>query len=290
MKWKILLLLCAGIIGGSSTEQVLAQQANNLETNLVRILNSGYGEDYIKGYTQPFVNAFSIAMSGGLFHRGSVKQFPHLDFGMNIPYMRVPTEAKYFQYAGEQQPTFFGSSQVDSSNIPGTDLTEFFLPQIQLNLGMTSTAELIVRGSLYTINEIGEIQLVGIGIKYGLTDILTKSLLSMNVSVQAIYQTMKVDDWLHSATFGMNIQASSILLAHSLEMYTGLGYEISESKFDTNKLTGVGSNGIGEIRLEGKNHLRIILGLSYALYFLNFHMDYNLGYYPSAAAGVMVDL
>jgi hypothetical protein len=291
MKRIYILIVLGGIFFTGNSGWVFAQEKNDLETELAIILNTGLGQDYLTGYTQSLVNVFGSAMSGGLFHRGYIKQFPHLDIGLTSVYLKVPTEAKTFQFMGEIKPTFLGSkpaAAADTGGIPGGGLTEFYLPQLQLNLGLTSNVEFLIRGSQYHWNEIGDTRLLGIGIKFGLTDMLPKYLMALDVSVQAMYQTMKVENWLNSATFGMNIHASSFVLNKSLEIYGGLGYEITALKFDTAKLEGVGGNNIGVISMDGENNWRMCLGLSYTLMILNVHLDYNLGLYNSLAGGLMI--
>ncbi len=290
MKRICILIVIGGLFFTGNSGLVFAQEKNDLETKLVAIIDDQLGQNYITGYTQSLVNAFGSAMSGGLFHRGYIKQFPHLDLGLTAVYLKVPKEAKVFQFMGELKPTFFGSrsSTTDTSGISGSGLMEFYLPQIQLNLGLTSNVELLIRGSQYRWKEIGDIRLLGAGIKFGLTDILPKYLLALNVSVQAMYQTMKVENWLNSATFGMNIQASSPILNIPLEIYGGLGYEITALKFDTAKLEGSGTNNIGVISMDGENNWRMCLGLSYTLMIFNWHLDYNFGLNNSIAGGLML--
>ena len=289
MKKILLLIGVFYLFSITPCELLYAQEQNNLESRLVSILQSELGQDYIIGYTQSLVNALGTTMSGGLFHRGNIKQFPHLDVGLTAVYIKIPQKETMFNYSGQQRPTFFGPMQVsDSSWIPGCGLREFYFPQIQLNLGLTSSAELLIRGSQYHLAQIGDIHLLGAGIKFGLTDIIPKSLLGLNVSVQALYQTMQVKNWLNSATFGMNIQASRSIFILPLDLYGGVGYEITESKFDTEELTGNGTNGLGEVSVDGENSLRLNLGLSYTVLIFNLHLDYNLGLNNSIAAGIML--
>ena len=291
MKRIGILIVLGGIFFTGNSGNLLAQEQNDLGTELAVILNNRLGQNYLTGYTQSLVNVFGSAMSGGLFHRGYIKQFPHLDLGLTAVYLKIPAEAKTFRFRGELKPTFLGGESptaADTSGISGSGLKEFYLPQLQLNLGLTSNVEFLIRGSQYHWKEIGDIRLLGTGIKFGFTDMLPKYLMALNVSVQAIYQTLKVDSWLNSATFGMNIQASGPVLNKSLEFYGGLGYEITALKFDTAMLEGVGNNAIGVISMDGENKWRMCLGLSYTLMILNVHLDYNLGFYNSIAGGLMI--
>jgi Family of unknown function (DUF6588) len=291
MKRIVILIVLGGIILTCGCGNVFAQQQNDLESNLAAILNNKMGQDYLTAYTQPLVNALGSAMFGGLYQRGYIKQFPHLDLGLTAVYLMVPKEAKSFRFGGEFKPTFFGkgtSASTDTSGIPGSGLTGFYLPQLQLNLGLTSNVEFLLRGAQYHWKEVGDIRLLGAGVKFGLTDVVPKYLLALDFSVQAVYQTMKVENWLNSATFGMNIQASTPVLNKALDIYGGLGYEISALKFDTTRLHNAGSNNIGVISMDGENDWRMCLGLSYTLFILNVHLDYNLGFYNSISGGLMI--
>ena len=94
MKKLIIITLISIMILGTN---VFAQNPN-LESQLLSILIQNYGEEYLKGYTQPFVTAFGTGMGGAWYHRAYTKGFPRLDVGVSAVYLTVPDEAKTFTF------------------------------------------------------------------------------------------------------------------------------------------------------------------------------------------------
>ena len=264
---------------------------NNLENNIRLILTDNEkGEEYLKGYTQPLSTAFGVTMGGSLFHRAYTKKFPGFDAGLSLVYIELPDKALTFKWNTENVPTVFGSVDSPENAIQGTDLGKFSLPQVQINLGLTGDFELMIRGwPSYTISEIGEITVYGLGIKYGLSELVSSPSFALDLSVQAAYHALRVGDWLNTGTFGMNIQVSKELTVVPLGLYTGVGYEATSMTITTEEISGIGENAIGDVRLNGENGLRVNFGLYVNLWVIIVHMDYNINYYNSLSAGIKLD-
>jgi len=265
---------------------VIAQ--DDLADYLIDILKQGYSEPYLQGYMQPFATAFGTIVSSGLYHRASLKSFPHMDIGVNAVLLNIPDKAKYFYFNGEQQPTFFGPEIAGSAGIPGSGLKQLTVPQIQVNMGLFSSFEFLLRGSIYYIDKIGNMDFIGVGIKYGLSDLIPMQTSPIDMSVQVIYHTYGLDGWLNSGTFAMNLHASTNISQSPLNFYGGVGYESTSLKISTDDIPGIGESGIGDVSINGKDRMRMTIGASLTLLYFNIHTDYNFGYYKSIAFGAMV--
>ncbi len=268
--------------------QVIAQ--NNLENNTRLILSDPLkGEGYLKGYTQHLSTAFGISMEGSLFHRAYAKVFPRFDAGLSYSYLKIPEEAKTFNWGGGEYPTVFGSNSQPLQMVPGTGLSELAIPQLQLNLGLFADLEVMVRGwSPIEIPEIGKITLYGAGIKYGLSDLVSSPIFAIDLSVQASFHILTVSDWLEVGTFGMNIQVSKEIAPLPIGLYAGVSYEATSMTIKTDIIPNIGIDGVGDVKLNGDNGPRFNLGTSFTFYFLVFHVDYNIAKFNSLAGGVKI--
>ena len=260
---------------------------NNLENNVKIILSDPTkGEGYLKGYTQPLVTSFGIIMGGALFHRADVKLFPHLDVGLSFVSIKMPDKSKTFNWKGERIPTFFGTDNPPEGAVHGTNLSKFMIPQLQLNLELFADFELMFRGNpSYEIVEIGEIAIYGIGVKYGLSDLISIPDFDLALSAQASYHVLRVSNWLNTGTFGMNVQVSKNLPFIPMGVYSGVGYEATSMTMSTDEIAGIGDNAVGDVKLNGENGLRILFGLSLNVYFLTVNIDYNISEYNSIGGG-----
>lgn len=260
---------------------------NNLENNVKIILSDPTkGEEYLKGYTQPLATSFGINMGGALFHRADVKLFPHLDVGLSFVSIKMPDKSKTFNWKGEHVPTFFGTDDPPEGAVHGTNLSKFMIPQLQLNLELFADFELMFRGNpSYTIDEIGEITIYGIGVKYGLSDLISIPDFDLALSAQASYHVLRVSNWLNTGTFGMNVQASKNLPFIPMGVYTGVGYEATSMTMSTDEIPSIGDNAVGDVKLNGENGLRVLFGLSLNVYFFTVNIDYNISEYNSIGGG-----
>ncbi len=260
---------------------------NNLENNVKIILSDPTkGKEYLKGYTQPLVTSFGIIMGGALFHRADVKLFPHLDVGLSFVSIKMPDKSKTFNWKGERVPTFFGTDNPPEGAVHGTNFSKFMIPQLQLNLELFADFELMFRGNpSYEIVEIGEIAIYGIGVKYGLSDLISIPDFDLALSAQASYHVLRVSNWLNTGTFGMNVQVSKNLPFIPMGVYTGVGYEATSMTMSTDEIAGIGDNAVGDVKLNGDNGLRVLFGLSLNVYFLTVNIDYNISEYNSIGGG-----
>jgi hypothetical protein len=260
---------------------------NNLENNVRIILSDPTkGEAYLKGYTQPLATSFGIIMGGALFHRADIKLFPHLDVGLSFYSIKMPDKSKTFNWNGERVPTFFGTDDPPAGAVRGTILSKIQIPQLQLNLGLFADFELMLRGNpSYTITEIGEITIYGVGVKYGLSDLITIAGFDLALSAQAAYHMLRVSNWLNTGTFSMNVQASKDFPLIPFGIYTAVGYDATSMTMSTDEILGIGDNAVGDVKLNGENGLRLLIGLSINIYLLTLNLDYNISEYNSIGVG-----
>ena len=278
---KILLLLVLSAVSLQAGDY-------NLGKTLSDMLKSGYPVAYIQGYMKPLTTAMGTSINGASFHSAGVNFFPHMEIGAGYIFISVPENARYFRYNGQSYPTYFGPRSEENGTIPGSGLTGYNLPLLQLDLGMFSYFQASLRGTHYTISDMGEIRLFGVGVKYGLSDLVTIDFMPLDLSVQAFYHAYGIESWLSSGTFAINVQISSRFAIIPLELFTGLGYERVSLKVKSENLPDIGENAAGDILIDGDGGVRITLGAGINLFLFNLHAEYNYGFYSSTAAGLSI--
>jgi hypothetical protein len=275
---------------------VLSVAQDNLENNLeknVRIILSDptKGADYLRGYMQSLTTSLGVIAGTALFHRADIQEFPHLNVGLSIAYLKLPEKAKSFGWLGKDLPSLFGTDNPPEDAVRGTNVSEYTIPQLQLNLGILTDFELMLRGNpSHVIDKIGEITVFGIGVKYGLSDLISIPDFNLGLSAQATYHVLRVSNWINTGTFAMNVQASKDLPILPFGLYTGIGYEATSMTMSTDEIAEIGEDAVGDIKLNGENGLRVLFGISLNIYILTLNIDYNISEYNSVGAGVKLVL
>ena len=264
-----------------------AEAQDNLENIIREMLKNDYPVTYIQSYMQPFATAFGTTVISGVYHRAYAKEFPHGDIGIKAIRIHIPDQDRFFIYENEKVPTVFGQVTNDSSLATGTGLIKYTLPIYQLNFGMFSGFEVMIRGNKYFIREIGNMEFWGLGVRYGMSDIIPMTIIPLDMSVQVIYHTYSMGDWLNSGTFAMNLQTSTDLKVIPVTIFGGVGYESTSLKLSTDKIPEIGSSAVGDISINGKNKLRVTIGAGVTLLLFNIHAEFNYGEYNSVAGGAM---
>ncbi len=261
---------------------------DNLESTIRDMLVNDYPVTYIQSYMQPFATAFGSVVASGLYHRAYAKKFPHGDVGIKAIKLHIPQDDWYFSWEGEEVPTVFGPVTNDTAYVSGTGLQRITLPMYQINFGMFSGFEVMLRGNQYNFPEIGTMDFFGLSVRYGFSDIIPKIFIPIDMSVQVLYHTYSMGEWLNSGTFAMNLQTSTDLEVLPLTIYGGFGYESTSLKLSTDKISGIDTKAIGDISINGQNKLRATIGAGITIFLLNVHAEYNFGTYNSAAGGILV--
>ncbi len=268
-------------------------KAGDFEGNLKLILQQSTAKDYIKGYVQPFSTALGTALGGALYHRGYSKTLPRFDVGVSAVYIPIPAEAQSFMLnvAGNEMemPTVFGTDQPSNSNaVPGINTDKFLLPLLHANIGLFGGFEATVRFAKTTLGDFGDLAIYGGGIKYELSDLIPIPMFPIDFGVQAAYHKFTLGSFLDAGTFSMNLQVSGSIPLFPLDIYGGVGYDVSSLTVKTAELDP--TSAIGDVTVDGENALRLNAGVSFTLLFFNVHADYNVGKYKSYGLGVMIVL
>lgn len=264
------------------------QAQDHLENIVREMLIAGYPVTYIQGYLQPFATAMGTTVISDIYHRAYAKELPHGDVGIKAIRMHIPDKEQFFDYENRSVPTIFGPVTNDSGYATGTGLKSYTIPLYQLNMGLFSGFEVMLRGNTASIPEIGKMDFFGLGVKYGLSDILPMIVIPLDMSVQVIYHTFGLGGWLKSGTFAMNLHTSTDLKALPLTFYGGVGYESTSLKLRTDKIPQIGDHATGDISVNGKNKLRATVGAGITLFLFNVHAEYNFAQSNSVALGAMI--
>jgi hypothetical protein len=261
-----------------------------LEKNVKGILDPAVTQqrEYLKNYMQPFVNAFGTCMGGAMYHRAFVKSIPRFDAGISFVLLSIPDKGQTcLNPGGQKVASVFGKTS--ETAIGGTGVSTLFVPQLHLNLGLIENFELTVKYLGFSMQEFGDITLWGIGIKYGLIDLIPVPAFPLDVSIQAMLHNFRLGNWIDAGTFGMNLQVSKSFPLFPLGIYGGIGFENSSMTIETNEIMDA-QTGIGDISIDGENSFRLTFGFSYSLAIFNIHADYNIGEYKSVGLGAMITL
>lgn len=280
---SLVLLLAGGVFN--------ANKAGDFDDNLKMILTQSQipADQYIKGYVQPFATALGTGLGGAMFHRGYAKTLPRFDVGVSAVYIPLPDEAMTFVYYGMTKPTVFGDdTPSDPTAIPGLNVDKFLLPMLHANVGLFGGFEGTVRFAKKELGDFGDVTLLGGGIKYELSDLIPIPMFPIDFGVQAAYHKFTVGSFLDAGTFTMNAQISGSIPLFPIDIYGGVGYDVSSLTVKTSELEP--SSTMGDVTVDGENALRLNAGVSFTLLFFNIHADYNIGKYNSLALGAMIVL
>lgn len=267
--------------------QPFAAKGQDVESYL-KTLFTNYGEEYTKGYMQPFSTALGTALGGAMYHRGYAKTFPRFDVGVSAVYIPLPDEAKNFTSPVPLQgevPTVFGKEHPNNTPVGGINADNFLLPVLQANVGLMANFEATARFVTTDIKDIGKLTVYGGALKYELSGLIPIPMFPIDFGVQAGYHKFTLGDYLDAGTFSMNFQASGSIPLFPVDIYGGVGYDISQLTIDSQKLFSGSTQ--GKVKVDGENALRYNLGVSLTFLVVNAHVDYTIGKYNSVAMGVM---
>lgn len=256
----------------------------------------------VSKFGKPLVTSLGIAMNSGGYHTAHIPKFFGFSIGVKGMMMMIPDDQKTFTPdlpAGYSSPTgnnatatFFGDAGgiysgpggyytypngINESTVP------FVLPQATVSLFHT---ELLVRYVPLKIKE-KKLNLFGAGIRHSISQYIP--LFPVDVAVQVMYNSLKVDDLFTSTHVAFNAEASKSFSL--LTLYGGVQYEKSKVKFDyttkadpKNPLLLTPHNVTTEV--DGDNKVRMTVGAALGLGFFVVNADYSLGSQAVASAGI----
>jgi len=168
--------------------------------------------------------------------------------------------------------------QLTIGTLAGTNLSLRYLPETELT------------------PEIGSLKYLGWGIQHN-PAVWIPFPIPVDAALAFYTQSMDIGDIIETSatTFGLNVSKRLGWKLFSVTPYLGASMESSEMKFHYTYATGATQPGVPaemqvKFNVEGKNSTRFTGGLNFRLAILNINFDYNLAKYPSATAGVGINL
>ncbi|HEY9165403.1 MAG TPA: DUF6588 family protein [Candidatus Kryptonia bacterium] len=163
------------------------------------------------------------------------------------------------------------------------------LPIPQLGLGTLFGTDVMVRFlPKIKLSSYGSLQLFGFTIRHSISQYIP--LVPVDVAVQLGIQNFSIKDstggnLLKTSAFAANVEVSKTFAI--LTIYGGLQYESSSVDFTYSFTPNPGATPIPvSFNMKGKNHFRVLAGLSLGLGPLTINGDYDLGAVSSATVGV----
>ena len=268
-----------------------------------------FGAENGEKYMKPFVNAFGSDLNSGWF--STAKTAP-LSFGLTFNAMLavVPDDEKTFIVHNPNPELYHGDYEVtatvwgnngavfttkDPQVVPnlflpgGVNIGMIPLIVPQAHLGLPGGFEVEVRYiPPYEIKDMGKISFVGGGVKYQVSKLIPMLSTIVPIAIQGTYQQFKLgDDVTINSTF-VNLHASRGLVILPLTIYGGIGYEHTtlEAKYTYTEPWEGGTTHNIDFNITGDNGFRATAGVRLKILLLDVMVDYSVGKYQTARAGV----
>ena len=250
-------------------------------------------ENTVKGYAQPFANAFGLAMNSSSFHSADVPDLFGFSISFKGMYILIPDDQKTYTptlpagYASKPTPTIFGDKNGGAYagpngyiiTPPGINQSSLPVALPQIGLSFMGT-ELLLR---YIPDiPIGDEKLgmFGLGIKHSVSRYIP--LIPVDVAVQVLYSNFKITNIIDVSNLAFNAHTSKTF--GILTPYFGLQYESSsmdlEYNIDADPNSGDPDIVAGKsvkVSLDSDNNFRAVFGASLNLAFLVLNADVSLG-------------
>ncbi len=275
-------------------------------------------EDYLSKYTQengrkylqPFTDAFSADLNSGLFHQAFVsKNGFQLYIGVVGQVAVIPDDQKHFQaytesnlYAPEgphKVPTVFGPNEVvvvpveassgliDYAFPAGFNIDYMPLATPQITIGSLLGTDLTVRYVTLDLDDLGDLDLFGWGIRHNLIQYLPS--LPVDLAFGYYHQSFSIGDYMDAQSNLFSFQGSYPVSL--LTIYGGLGLERSNMDVQytyerEEDMTGSKEEETIQFDLDGANNLRFTVGVTFNLGPVKINTDYNLAGQSTISAGV----
>lgn len=278
---KLFILVLVLFIGTSLNAQI--------EDNLQR-----YAEDNGKGYIQPLVNGLAVSMNRGWYHSGHVPELG-LRLKVGVVGMVAPvldkdrtfvssTEGVFNPSTTAKVPTIVGSEE--SVTVTGTggtkytfpgglnmDMTGFAVPQLTVGSLLGTEATVRYFAAELGDTEIGDVKLIGLGVRHSLSQYLFYS--PIDVSLGVFWQSIKVgDDLLQFKTLYMGLQASRGF--GPLILYGGVGYDQSTASINY-EYTDANQNTLLSYDMKGDDGIEYTMGLGLKILLVHLNGDFTFG-------------
>lgn len=291
MRKLAVIALLLGSVGVSSVGN-----AQNLEERLKK-----FADDFAKGYTAPFTDAFGASLNSGWYHSADVTDGLDLFVGVKVIMMPIPSDAKKFRIASPYQPsttdetpTIFGPSEdtqisgstptSDPRNYPqgfNVSLAPMFVPHISVG-NVFGTRAILRYLPKVTLGDYGDFEFFGIGVQHSISRYIP--LVPLEISALAAYQNLSLGSLVKANGFTIGAQASKSFVL--ITVYGGIAYESSTMKFAYDASPPISKR--IEFEANGKNNFRVTAGLALSLGLIKLNVDYSVASQPVATAGIGV--
>ncbi|WP_462317365.1 DUF6588 family protein [Marinilabilia sp.] len=289
-----LAFVCMGLATGQDLEDYLSK----------------YTQDNGKKYLQPFADAFSADLNSGLFRQAVIKKNGfQLYIGVVGQMAVIPDDQKHFQAYTESSlyppegphkvPTVFGPKEavivpveasgglLDYAFPAGFNVDYMPLATPQITIGSLIGTDFTVRYITLDLEDLGDLDLFGWGIRHSLSQYLT--FLPVDVAIGYYRQSFKIGDYMDASASMISLQGSYSVPV--ITFYGGLGIE--SSSMDV-QYTYSGEGDIGnetiKFEMEGANNLRFTIGLTFNLGPVKINGDYNIAKQNTLSAGVGIGI
>lgn len=252
-----------------------------------------FTSDNVKGYLQPFANAFCADLGSGYYHSADIS-----DIGLTVRLDLVGMGT----IIGDAEKTFtalppspFGQSPIPTATVygdlgavvtgPGNTQYQFQNGQIKTSLAMLGAPQLTIGNIFGTqavfryipfpeISNFPKVTVVGGGVRHSISRYLPAS--PVDIAAGIFYTKADVGDFISGKSWSFGAQASKSFSV--LTVYGGLQYESSTMSV-TYAYTGPGSTPGSAVNLDldGENKFRVTAGFGVNLVLLNLNADVSVG-------------
>jgi hypothetical protein len=279
--------------------------SNRLSAQSLQERLEKFGEDFSKGYTAPFVDAFGASLNSGWYSTANVEDGLDIFVGVKAMLMPIPDDGKTFNIASpydgviQQVPTAFGSkdeiaisnapANVEPNKYPGGfdfSLAPMLVPH--LSVGNIFGTRVMLRWlPPVKLGDMGDFSFFGLGVQHSLNRYIP--VLPLDVSAMVAYQNLSLGDILTTKAFTFGAQASKTFAI--LTVYGGVAYESSTMSFTyTATYTDPNNTSVTVTKpvafdISGTNSARATVGIALSLAIIKINADYSFASQPVASVG-----
>ncbi|MBI1805391.1 MAG: hypothetical protein HY033_06020 [Ignavibacteriae bacterium] len=258
--------------------------------------------DNVRGYVQPFVNAFGANMNSGLYNSAEIGEsglylnvrlvaMGTLIGDAEKTYTAAAPDPPYPQYPVQTATVFGDLGAIVQGPVPGmeyhyqngqvkTSFVPFLSPQLTVG-NIFGTQAVLRYVPLPEHDDFPKVTLFGIGVRHSISRYLPTFPADLAASV--CYQKLDIGDIFSAKAFNIGAQISKSYSVATL--YGGVQYETSTMSLS---YTYTGSNPptVVNLDIDGENKIRATAGLSLNLVILHLNADINVGKVTVASAGI----
>ncbi len=267
--------------------------SQSLEQGLLDILKAGYGEDYIRGYIQPFADHLAVSLNSTSYHSPNQSESLSIEIGLNLTLIPIPQNEQTFKATygtmgigyEEEVPTVYGDKQpVVIGAIPGTETENFMLPLLQLNLGLLPRISSSIRFIVTNIDYIGQLAVYGGSLSYHILKQDRANPYISDISAGVSINKFKLGSVLDNISYGAGLYIAKDISSLPLRSYAGINYYKSTLNVRSQEIWS--DTPMGDITITGDPKFHLTLGMNYTYKIVKFYGDINVGKYNYITTGL----